>query len=180
VKLMIRNTSRDKTTAAMRKARPGDVQPNPTIKKVRLPPGGSLSVDPHSLSDSDARLVQKLMGCGCLRVFAVKASGPMRPIDAAELGEMCNLQAAPTPAPPSPAPPEPKPPVVEAVEPEPEPEPEVIELEEDSGPVPYLSAELKSMKNSKLRSILFDMDYGRTTGMNKSALVAAILEMQES
>ena len=177
MKLMIRNTSRDKTTAAMRKARPGDVQPNPTIKKVRLPPGGSLSVDPHSLSDSDARLVQKLMGCGCLRVFAVKSSGPMRPIDAAELGEMCNLQAAPAPAPPPPTP-APEPPVVEAVEPE--PEPEVTELEEDSGPVPYLSAELKSMKNSKLRSILFDMDYGRTTGMNKSALVAAILETQES
>ena len=101
----------------------------------------------------------------------------MRPIDAAELGEMCNLQAAPAPAPPPPTP-APEPPVVEAVEPE--PEPEVTELEEDSGPVPYLSAELKSMKNSKLRSILFDMDYGRTTGMNKSALVAAILETQES
>lgn len=174
----------------MRKARPGDVQPNPTIKKVRLPPGGSLTVDPNDLSSADARLVQTLITCGCLRVFAITSSGPMRIVTSEEIGELCDL-SIPVPPPAAPAPiltepepaptipePEPEPAVEEIVEePEPEPEPE-----EDPGPeeAPYLKAELKAMKNADLRSILSDMDYGRTTGMNKSSLVDAILEMQES
>ena len=189
MKLMIRNTSRDKTTAALRKARPGDVQPNPMIKKIRLPPGGSLTVDSNNLGSADALLVQKLLRCGCLRVFSTMAAGPMRPITADEIGELCDLQVpAPTPAPlptiPAPEPePEPEP------APEPEPEPEAAEEAPESEPeeapvaeesVPYLEGELKLMRNAELRSILSDMGYGRTTGMNKSALSDAILEMQES
>lgn len=214
MKLMIRNTSRDKTTAAMRKARPGDVQPNPTIKKVRLPPGGSLTVDSNDLSSLDARLIQKLMGCGCLRTFAMTSSGPMRAIDADEIGELCDLQDLPAPPPepvlviPEPAPVAAVEEVEEDLEEDPEEEPvngphlregllstsqtwyseeeaapveePVEEPEEDSCTIPYLEDELRARKNVQLRSILSDGGYGRTTGMNKSALISAILEMQES
>lgn len=203
MKLMIRNTSRDKTTAAMRKARPGDVQPNPTIKKVRLPPGGSLTVDSNDLSSLDARLIQKLMGCGCLRTFAMTSSGPMRAIGADEIGELCDLSIPVLPPAPAPAPvtPEPEPVAVTeevaetaeqeqekeapAEEPAVEEEPEEKALAEEAGSSRrafsyYLRDELQAMKNAQLRSILSDWDYGRTTGMNKSALINAVLETQES
>jgi hypothetical protein len=66
-------------------------------------------------------------------------------------------------------------------EPEPAPEleetPEAESVQEEPA---YLQDELKAMKNAVLRDILLDMGCDRTTGMNKSALVAKILEMQEA
>lgn len=198
MKLMIRNTSRDKTTAALRKARPGDVQPFPMIKKVLLPPGGSLHIDSLNLSHDDALQMMKLVGCGCLRVFTTPGYGPMRALTEEEILELAPAQAAPAPAEePAPAP---------APAPEPEPEPEPVaeseemlaepvaesdenliedsadeeEQEPEAEQPAYLKSELKAMKNADLRAILTDMGHDRTTGMNKSALVAQILELQES
>jgi len=67
------------------------------------------------------------------------------------------------------------------VEEAPSPEPEEVPEEEPTQEEPaYLEGELKAMKNAQLRDILLDMGCGRTTGMNKSALVAKILETQEA
>lgn len=182
MKIVIRNTSRDKTTAAARKARPGDVQPYPTIRKVRLPPGGSLNADSTELSSSEIHLLVTLAGCGCVRVFSRPGYGPMREISADELLSM--LPNEPAPKAPEPAAsdvqedgPEP------AVEPEPEsePEPEETPIEEPVDETPaYLEGELKAMKNAVLRDILNDMGFDQSSGMKKADLVAKILEIQES
>lgn len=190
MELIIRNTSRDRSTKALRQARPGDVNPSPLICKVRLPPGGTLGVPHSDLTRSDLSLVTVLMGCGCLKVFCKPSFGPLRQMDAAELESLCDFpEAAPVPVPVPTPEPEPIP------EPEPEPEPVAVAIQEEetvevpepepadeASPevAPYLEEELKSMKNSQLRDILSDMEYGRTTGMNKAALVAAVLETQES
>lgn len=196
MKIVIRNTSRDKTTAAARKARPGDVQPYPTIRKVRLPPGGSLNADSTELSSSDIHLLVTLAGCGCVRVFSRPGYGPMREISADELLSMLPAEPAPKVSKPVAAP--------EPVVPEPEPvaEPEVVaEPVAESGPIvaesvaepeetpveepvdetpAYLEGELKAMKNAVLRDILNDMGFDQSSGMKKADLVAKILEIQES
>ena len=179
MKIVIRNTSRDKTTAAARKARPGDVQPYPTIQKVRLPPGGSLSADSSELSSSDIQLLATLSGCGCVRVFSRPGYGPMREIFAEEL-----LSMLPEPAPEAPEP-EPEPVIPDTPEPEPEPETEAeveeTPIEEPVEETPaYLQGELKAMKNAVLRDILTDMGFDQSSGMKKADLVAKILEIQES
>lgn len=183
MKLIIRNTSRDKTTAALRRARPGDVQPNPVIKKIRLPPGGSISVDSKDLNTDEVALLVTLVGAGCLKVFSSPPTGPMRQISVSEIQEFAPA-AAPAPEPaPAPAPePEPEP----ISEPEPEPEPVVDEVEETPAEEPvqetpaYLEGELKVMKNAELRGILLDMGFDQSSGMRKSDLVAKILEIQEA
>lgn len=191
MKIVIRNTSRDKTTAAARKARPGDVQPYPTIRKVRLPPGGSLNADSSELSSSEIRLLSTLAGCGCVRVFSRPGYGPMREISADELLSM--LPGEPTPKAPEPVA---SAPVVQEVKPEPvaEPQPEPLpepepELETEETPVEeepvdetpaYLEGELRAMKNAALRDILNDMGFDQSSGMKKADLVAKILEIQES
>ena len=76
----------------------------------------------------------------------------------------------------------------EGPEPVPEPIPESVSdpvsepvpVEPDEELPPYLEAELKSMKNAQLRGILNSKGFDRTSGMNKAALVAKILEIQES
>jgi len=190
VKLMIRNTSRDKTTAALRKARPGDVQPYPTIKKVRLPPGGSLNLHSEDLNAAEVAMLATLSACGCLKVLTAPGYGPMRQLGGDEI-----LGLAPVPAQPAPVVPE------SAVEPEPvaEPEPEPVaesgqivaeseaelddapqeEVEENSEPL-FLEPELKAMKNADLRDVLSDMGFDSFSGMKKADLVAKILELQEA
>lgn len=190
MKIVIRNTSRDKTTAAARKARPGDVQPYPTIRKVRLPPGGSLNADSSELSSSEIRLLSTLSGCGCVRVFSRPGYGPMREISAEELLSMLPAEpapevsepvAAPEPAVPEPEPvvPEPEPVAEPEVVAEPEPEETPVEEPVDETPA-YLEGELKAMKNAVLRDILNDMGFDQSSGMKKADLVAKILEIQES
>lgn len=193
MKLMIRNTSRDKTTAALRKARPGDVQPYPVIKKIRLPPGGSLNLDSSDLTSAEVSLLAKLVGCGCLKVLTVPGFGPMRQLGVEEIKGFA--PAAPVaPAEPAPEPiPEPAP-VVTPPMPEPEPEPEpapepepIPELDEaleeeptEDEPAPYLESELKATKNAILRDTLSGMGFDATSGMKKADLVAKILELQEA
>lgn len=176
MKLMIRNTSRDKTTSALRKARPGDVQPFPVIKKVQLPPRGSVSVEMSELTANEVELIEKLIGCGCLKVFLVPGSGPMKEVPHGELRALCGIVEEA-------APPEPEP------EPEPEPVPTVTATDvsevgsepvAETEEVPYLKGELEDMKNSELRAILKEMDFGSTTGMRKAELVNAIIATQES
>ena len=178
MKIVIRNTSRDKTTAAARKARPGDVQPYPTIRKVRLPPGGSLNADSTELSSSEIQLLCTLVGCGCVRVFSRPGYGPMREISADELLSML---------PDEPAPKAPEPVASDVQEDGPEPvaesvaEPEETPVEEPVDETPaYLEGELKAMKNAALRDILTDMGFDQSSGMKKADLVAKILEIQES
>jgi hypothetical protein len=193
MKLIIRNTSRDRSTTALRKARPGAVQPNPTIKKVRLPPGGTLSIKHQDLQDAEVRLISKLIGCGCLKAYSIGASGPMQEISAEGIMSLCEVEpekqaTVPTAAPKLSVQEQPK---LQNTQPRPEPEPEpaptkIVEdwekfvPEEVAKPPPFLKDELLAMTNADLRDILSGKNYGRTTGMNKAALADAILETQES
>ena len=188
VKLMIRNTSRDKTTAALRKARPGDVQPYPTIKKVRLPPGGSLNLHSEDLNAAEVAMLATLSACGCLKVLTAPGYGPMRQLGGDEILGLAPVSAQPAPVVQEPvAAPEP------VVEPEPvaesgrivaESEAELDDapqekVEENSEPL-FLEPELKAMKNADLRDVLSNMGFDSFSGMKKSDLVAKILELQEA
>lgn len=186
MKLMIRNTSRDRTTEALRKSRPGDVQASPVIAKVRLPPGGSLTVSPKTLSQEDVTSIVTLMGCGCLAVFKSASHGPLVRLSPEDVQDFCAVTPPPAPvieAPELPPVTEPVPepvPVEEPVEEPPaatEPPPEVPDEGEPEEP-PFLKDELLALKNSELRDILADKGFDKTSGMNKAALVDAILDLQ--
>lgn len=187
MKLMLRNTSRDRATEALRKSRPGNVQSNPVLSGIRLPPGGSLNVEVDDLSREDVELIAGLMDCGCIATFHFPSRGPLVPLASDQFLGLFSFAEVPAAPAPDPAPKslevEVEVPTFDDVEVQEEPDSteDDSSLDEDTVPgrPPFLRDELTAMKNSELREILAEKGIDKTSGMNKAALVDAVLDTQE-